>query len=146
MHTTLNYARAHFELRITAESRGCKRVCILLSQALHSRLALNHGITISNTNRYLRTSGADAVGMSTVPEVVAARHCGIRVLGLSLITNRVAQGLGIDCKAFVARELAGQGQIDEPQETIASHDEVLETGRLRSVEMQGLVSRIVEMI
>jgi inosine/guanosine/xanthosine phosphorylase family protein len=37
--------------------------------------------------RYLRAIGADAVGMSTVPEVIAARHAGMEVLGLSLIAN-----------------------------------------------------------
>jgi purine-nucleoside phosphorylase len=40
--------------------------------------------------QYLRVIGADAVGMSTVPEAIAARHVGVEVLGLSSITNMAA--------------------------------------------------------
>ena len=58
--------------------------------------------------RFLRGIGADAVGMSTVNEVVVARHSGMRVLGFSGITN-------------VARLSADEG---EP----ASHEEVLQAG------------------
>ena len=57
--------------------------------------------------RYLRTIGADAVGMSTVPEAIVARHMGIEVLGISCITNMAA------------------GVLPQP----LNHDEVLETAR-----------------
>jgi purine-nucleoside phosphorylase len=46
----------------------------------------------SAERRYLRTIGADAVGMSTVLEVIAANHCGASVLGLSAITNMATGG------------------------------------------------------
>lgn len=38
--------------------------------------------------RFFRGIGADAVGMSTIPEVIVARHCGLRVFGMSVITNK----------------------------------------------------------
>src|SRR6266478_7397332 len=54
----------------------------------------------------LRTLGADLVGMSTVPEVLAARHSGIRVLGISCVTNMAA---GITGKTLTAEEVFETG-------------------------------------
>ena len=71
--------------------------------------------------RMLSLLGADAVGMSTVPEVIAARARGMRVLGFSLITNHAA-GLSL---------------------TPLSHDEVLETGRVAAEAFGGLVRGVV---
>ncbi len=64
----------------------------------------------SAERRFLRLAGGDAVGMSTVPEVIAAKHCGLKVLAFSIITN-VATG-GPDQKADTLDEIikhAGEG-------------------------------------
>lgn len=73
--------------------------------------------------RFLMSVG-DAVGMSTVPEIIAARHCGMAVLGLSLMTN----------KAVLPGD-AGSGH--------ASHEEVLAATKLSTAYMEGLVCSIV---
>ncbi|MBV6493156.1 MAG: Purine nucleoside phosphorylase 1 [Turneriella sp.] len=73
--------------------------------------------------RMLRILGADACGMSTVPEVIVARQCGMRVLGLSLITN---MGAGIA--------------------STLSHAEVVEIAHARKGDFQNLISGIIRSI
>ncbi len=72
--------------------------------------------------RMARILGADAVGMSTVPETIIARHCGMKVLGISTITNMAA---GIT-----------EGAI--------THDEVMQAGRQVRASFTKLMNAIVE--
>lgn len=71
--------------------------------------------------RFLRLIGADAVGMSTVPEVIVARHGGTRVLGFSGISNKA--------------NLDGS--------TITSHVEVMEAGRVLTPKIERLVRGVL---
>jgi purine-nucleoside phosphorylase len=70
--------------------------------------------------RMIRTLGADVVGMSTVPEAIVARHAGIEVLGLALVTNAAAGVLG----------------------TPISHEEVLEAGKKATPLLARLIRRV----
>ncbi|HKZ77781.1 MAG TPA: hypothetical protein VJ124_05605, partial [Pyrinomonadaceae bacterium] len=69
----------------------------------------------------LRTFGADAVGMSTVPEAIVARQMGMNVLGLSCITNMAA------------------GISDQP----INHEEVMETGERVRTTFTQLLRRLI---
>jgi purine-nucleoside phosphorylase len=71
--------------------------------------------------RMMRTLGADAVGMSTVPEAIIARQMGINVLGLSCITNMAA------------------GVFDQP----INHEEVIETGARVNETFKELLRRVI---
>jgi purine-nucleoside phosphorylase len=72
-----------------------------------------------------RSFGADAVGMSTVPEAIAARHMGMKVLGISCITNLAAGMSG-----------------DQP----INHEEVMETGERVSEVFRTLLRRVIPRI
>jgi purine-nucleoside phosphorylase len=74
--------------------------------------------------RYLRTIGADLVGMSTVAEVIAARHMGLKVLAISCVTNMAA------------------GILDQP----INHEEVLETGKRVQKQFEALLRAVLPRI
>jgi purine-nucleoside phosphorylase len=74
--------------------------------------------------RAFRALGADLVGMSTVPETIVARHMGIRVLGISCVTN-LAAGMSA---------------------THLSHEEVYETGKRVQHELARLLTQLVPAI
>lgn len=71
--------------------------------------------------RFLRLAGADAVGMSTVPEVIVARHGGLRVLGFSGISNKA--------------NLDGS--------TVTTHEEVMEAGKVITPKIEKIVRGVL---
>jgi purine-nucleoside phosphorylase len=98
---TLAYWKPYQEIALQA----AKKLGKTLYQGVYAAL-LGPNYETPAEIRYLRTIGADLVGMSTVPEVIVARHMGIKVLAISCVTNMAA------------------GILDQP----ISHEEVLETG------------------
>lgn len=74
--------------------------------------------------RFLRLAGADAVGMSTVPEVIVAQHGGLRVLGISGISNKA--------------NLDGS--------TVTTHQEVIEAGKVITPKIETIVRGVLEAI
>ena len=101
--------------------------------ALEQGLTLREGVYMWLTGptfetpaeiRMARTLGADAVGMSTVPETIVARHGGIKVLALSCMTNMAA------------------GVLDQP----LSHLEVLETMQRVRVPYRAFIARLIELL
>jgi purine-nucleoside phosphorylase len=97
-------------LRAIADRAG-KAIDLLLPHGVYVGL-LGPSYETPAEIRYLRTIGADAVGTSTVPEAIAARHMGIEVLGISCITNMAAgvlpRPLHHDEVMATARRVRGQ--------------------------------------
>jgi purine-nucleoside phosphorylase len=96
------------------------RLGVELSQGIYAALSGPSYETPAEI-RFLRTIGADLVGMSTVPEVIAAAHLGIRVLGISCVTNMAA------------------GILDQPITT----EEVIETGERVKADFVALLRAVI---
>ena len=106
------------------------------SVAEEQGLTLREGVYVGTTGpsyetaaeiRYIRTLGGDAVGMSTTPEVIVARHQGVRVLGFSLITNTLS---------------GNPARLG--QRASVSHEEVVEAGAAATPKLCALVEQVVE--
>ena len=103
-----------------AALRDGKRLGIEIAEGVYAALTGPSYETPAEI-RYLRTIGADLVGMSTVPEAIAAAHLGIRVLGISCVTNMAA------------------GILDQPITT----EEVLETGERVKADFTALLRAVI---
>lgn len=86
--------------------------------------------------RMLRTLGADVVGMSTVPEIVVARHSGIRVLAFSLVTNSAVLEAGPRGDDEALQSMSKEELDEHLGKGKASHQEVLDAGRDAAKDMQ----------
>ena len=113
---TYAYCKPYRELALAAAKKASKTVY----QGVYAAV-LGPSYETPAEIRYLRTIGADLVGMSTVLEVIAARHMGIKVLAISCVTNMAA------------------GILDQP----INHEEVLETGKRVTADFVALVRAVL---
>jgi purine-nucleoside phosphorylase len=113
------YAKAYREATLTEG----KKLGIAMHEGVYAALPGPSYETPAEIH-YLRAIGADLVGMSTVPEVIAARHLGMKVLGISCVTNMAA------------------GMLDRP----LNHKEVLETGERVKVQFVALLKAVIPLI
>ncbi|WP_248736637.1 purine-nucleoside phosphorylase [Neobacillus rhizosphaerae] len=126
---------SHFGVRFPDMSEAYSKELRASAREIADRLNINvkEGVYFGNPGpvyetpaeiRMVRVMGGDAVGMSTVPEVIVARHSGMKVLGISCISNMAA------------------GILDQP----LTHDEVIETTEKVKADFLSYVKEIVKNI
>jgi purine-nucleoside phosphorylase len=115
--------RAHHKPYRQAAMEEARRLGITCFEGVYAAL-LGPNYETPAEIRYLRTIGADVVGMSTVAEVIAARHMGIKVLAISCVTNMAA------------------GILDKP----INHEEVLETGERVKGQFIALLRAVISRV
>ena len=103
------------------DGRDLRRLLLAEETAAALGIPLQHGVYLGCSGpsyetpaeiRAFRSWGADAVGMSTVPEAIAASHCGMQVLAFSLITNMAAGVTGEKLTEEEVIEIGGrQGHV-----------------------------------
>ena len=107
-------------------------LALAMNVAERSQIKLRQGVYIGvhgpsfetkAERRFLRTAGGDAVGMSTVPEVIVAHHAGMRVLGFSAVTN------------------IATGELDQPPD---SHEHVLAMAQVAGEKLVTLVRQVIK--
>lgn len=114
----------------TTYSRRIRKLAENIAEQIN--LNLQQGVYVGDTGpsyetpaeyRFYSTIGGDAVGMSTVPEVIVARHCGMEIFGMSIITNQAN---------------------DLNEETLNNGDDVIEAANKATEKLSCLFQKIIE--
>lgn len=114
-------------------TKGLRELAKTVGKEMHIEDFLREGVYLTemgptyetiSESRFARMIGADAAGMSTTHETIVAKHAGLKVFAMSLITNKIV--------------------IEEDSEVTCTHEEVLQTAAMRAEVMKTFVVKMLE--